>query len=116
MTLSLIWVPNQDLLKIVPWPSVSGDITSFTEMISMRRQRLRLWTSYCLSSVGLLKPSGVLGRLNEEMPKAATPTGPVIKDNCGNLLQSSVAGSIRAISGLVFKEGKQGAVHSSLQC
>lgn len=66
--------------------------------------------------MGLLKPGGVLGRLNEEMPKAATPTGPVIKDNCGNLLQSSVAGSIRAISGLVFKDGKQGAVHSCLQC
>lgn len=63
--------------------------------------------------MGLLKPSGVLGRLNEEMLKAATPTGPVIKDNCGNLLQSSVAGSI---SGLVFKEGKQGAMHSCLQC
>lgn len=54
-------------------------------------------------------------RLNEEMPKAATPTGPLIKDSCGNLLQSSVAGSIRAISGLVFKE-KKVAVHSGLQC
>lgn len=55
-------------------------------------------------------------RLNEEMLKAATPTGPLIKDSCGNLLQSSVAGSISAISGLVFKEEKMVAVHSGLQC
>lgn len=36
---------------------------------------------YCLSSMRLLKLSRVLVRLNEEMQKAATPTGPVIKDS-----------------------------------
>lgn len=41
-------------------------------------------------------------RFNEEMQKAATPTGPVIKDSKGNLLQSSVTERIKAVSGLLF--------------
>lgn len=34
------------------------------------------------------------------MPRAATPTGPLLKDSCENWLQSSVTDRIRGISGL----------------
>lgn len=39
--------------------------------------------------------------------EAAIPTGPVIKDSCGNWLQSSITERIRAISGLVKKKKKK---------
>lgn len=56
--------------------------------------------SYCLHSAILWKLR-VLEWLRE-MPKAATPTGPLLKDSCENWLQSSVTDRIRAISGLFF--------------
>lgn len=108
----LVWVPNQVLLGIIPLAQ-SFQVTFLPSLKSCPCDNnglgcgvFRLGKLYCLSSVDL-KFSVVLVRLNEEMPKAATPTGTMIRDSCENLLQSSVTERIRAIYLDWFLKGKK---------
>lgn len=70
--------------------------------------------SCCSRSAGLWRLSS--GEALGEMPPAATPAGPLLKDSCENWLQSSVTDRIRAISDFFFVCLFEVAVYSGLEC